>query len=72
MQECIYEINRVEGAARLNNEKPKKSGNQIAQEFGLNPSSVSKRMTGKVLSMGPTLSGAQRGRMFTAGTFQAT
>ena len=41
MQACIDEINRVEGAARLNNAKPKKSRNEIAKEFGLSPSSVS-------------------------------
>ena len=41
MQVCIDEINHVEGAARLNNEKPKKSRNQIAKEFGLSLSSVS-------------------------------
>ena len=55
MQACIDEIKRVEGAARLNNEKPKKSRNEIAKEFGLSPSSVSKRMTGKVQSMGSAL-----------------
>ena len=58
MQACIDEINRVEGAARLNNEKPKKSRNQICEEFGLSPSTVSKHMTGKVRSMGPALGGA--------------
>ena len=41
MQACINEINQVEGAARLNNAKPKKSRNEIAKEFGLSPSSVS-------------------------------
>ena len=41
MQACIDEINQVEGAARLNNAKPKKSRNKIAKEFGLSPSSVS-------------------------------
>ena len=41
MQACIHEIKRVEGAARLNNEKPKKSRNQICEEFGLSPSTVS-------------------------------
>ena len=35
VQACIYEINRVEGEARLNNEKWKKSRNQICKEFGL-------------------------------------
>ena len=72
MQAYINEINRVEGAVRLNNEKPKKSRNEIAKEFGLSPSSVSKQMMGKVQSMGPALGGAQRGRVFNAGMFQAT
>ena len=58
MQACINEIKRVEGAAKLNNAKPKKSRNGIAKEFGLSPSSVSKRMMGKVQSMGPALGGA--------------
>ena len=58
MQVCIDKINCVEGVARLKDEKPKKSRNQIAKEFGLSLSSVSKRMTGKVLSMGPALGGA--------------
>ena len=39
------------------------SRNEIAASFGLSPSSVSKRMTGKVLSMGPALGGARRGRV---------
>ena len=72
MQACIDEIKRVEGAARLNNTKPEKSRNQICEDFGLSPSTVSKQMMGKVLSMGPALGGAQRGRVFTAGRFQAT
>ena len=58
MEACIGEIHRVEGVARLNNKKPKKSRNQICEEFGLSPSTVSKWMIGKVLSMGPTLGGA--------------
>ena len=58
--------------ARLLNKKPEKSQNQIAEEFGLSLSMVSKHMTGQVLSMGPALGGAQRGRVFTAGRFQAT
>ena len=41
MQVCIDEINLVEGAARLNNEKRKKSRNQICEEFRLSPSTVS-------------------------------
>ena len=72
MQACIDEIHQVEGVARLLNKKPEKSWNQIAEEFGLSLSMVSKQMTGKVLSMGPALGGAQRGRVFTAGRFQVT
>ena len=34
------------------------SRNEIAASFGLSLSSVSKLMTGKVLSMGPALGGA--------------
>ena len=48
------------------------SRNEIAASFGLSPSSVSKQMTGKVLSMGPALGGAQRGRVLDAGMFQVT
>ena len=72
MQVCIDQINQVERAARLNNEKPKKSRNHICKDFRLSPSTVSKRMMGKVLSIRPALGGAQRGRVFTAGRFQVT
>ena len=41
MQACIDKINRVEGAPKLNNKKPKKSRNQIPKEYGLSPSLVS-------------------------------
>ena len=58
--------------ARLLNKKPEMSRNQIAEEYGLSPSMVSKRMMGKVQSMEPALGGARRGRVFTAGRFQAT
>ena len=46
--------------------------NKIAASFGLRPSSVSKYMMGKVLSMGPSLGGAQRSRVLNAGMFQVT
>ena len=58
MQLYINEIHRVEEAARLLNKKPEKLRNQIPEEYGLSPSTVSKRMTGKVLSVGPALGGA--------------
>ena len=71
MRKCIEEIRRVESTPVPPGMK-RKSRNEIAASFGLSPSSVSKRMTGKVLSMGPALGGAQRGRVLTAGMFQAT
>ena len=49
-----------------------KSRKKICDEFGFSPSTVSKRMTGKVKTMGPGLAGARRGKLFTAGRFQAT
>ena len=52
--------------------KKLKSRNKICEKFGLSPSMVSKRMTGKVKSMGPALGGPRRGKVFTAGRFQAT
>ena len=36
-------------------------------DYRLSPSSMSKRMTGKVLSMGPALGGAWRGKVLNAG-----
>ena len=48
------------------------SRNEIVASFGLSPSSVSKRMMGKVLSMGPALGGTRRSRVLNAGMFQAT
>ena len=52
MRACIDEINRVEGAAKLNNKKPKKSRNQIAKEYGLSPSRVSSDTVPFVSSVG--------------------
>ena len=71
MEKCIAEIQRVEVEAKWHGTKPK-SRNKICEEFGLSPSTVSKRMIGKVKLMGPGLGGARRGKVFNAGKFQAT
>ena len=71
MRKCIEEIKRVESMPVPPGMK-RPSRNEIAASFGLSPSSVSKCMTGKVLSMGPALGGAQRSRVLNAGMFQAT
>ena len=71
MMKCIAEIHKVEADAKRHGKKPK-SRNKICEEFGLSPSTVSKRMTGKAKSMGPALGGPRRGKVFTAGRFQAT
>ena len=52
MQACIDEITWVEGAARLNTEKWKKSRNRICKEFGLSPSTVSSNTVPFVSSVG--------------------
>ena len=52
VQACINEINWVEGATRLNNEKQKKSRNQICKEFRLSPSTVSSDTVPFVSSVG--------------------
>ena len=57
MRKCIEEIRRVESMPVPPATK-RPSRNEIAASFGLSPSLVSKRMTGKVLSMGPALGGA--------------
>ena len=57
MRKCIKEIRRVESTPVPPGTKCP-SRNEIAASFGLSPSSVSKQMTGKVLSMGPALGGA--------------
>ena len=71
MQKCIKEIKRVESTPVPPGTK-RPSRYQIAVSFGLSPSSVSKHMTGKVLSMGPDLGGARRSRVLNAGMFQVT
>ena len=70
MRQCIEEIKKVESSPIPEGQKKRRSRNEIAISFGLSPSSVSKRMTGKVLSMGPALGGARRGRVFNAGMSQ--
>ena len=70
MAACIAEIKRVEAEAKANGTVPH-SQNKIADDYGLSPSSVSKRMTGKVLSMGPALGGARRGKVLDAGKFSS-
>ena len=71
MQKCIEEIKRVESMPVPPGTKHP-SRNEIVASFGLSPSSVSKRMMGKVLSMGPALGGTRRSRVLNAGLFQAT
>ena len=71
MARCIAEINRVEAEAKAAGKTPL-SRNKISRSFGLAPSTVSKRMTGKVVGMGPQSGGVRRGRVFAEGKFQAT
>ena len=71
MRKCIKEIKRVESTPVPPGTKCP-SRNEITARYGVSPSSVSKWMTGKVLSMGPALGGAQRSRVLSAGMFQAT
>ena len=71
MRKCIEEIKRVESQPVPPGTKHP-SRNEIVASFGLSPSSVSKWLMGKVLSMGPALGGAQRSRVLNAGMFQVT
>ena len=69
MVACIAEINFLENKAKAEGkERPDKqnSRNQICKRHGLSPSTVSKRMTGKVQGLGPQLGGAKRSRVLTA------
>ena len=52
-------LKRVEADAKQHGTQPL-SRNKICKSYGLSPSMVSKRMTGKVKSMGPGLGGARR------------
>ena len=67
MSQCIAEIKEVEGEAAGTGKPPKFSRNQISKKYGLSLSTVSKRMTGKVVGMGPQVGGVRRGRIFQAG-----
>ena len=57
MQKCIEEMKRIESTPVPPGTKCP-SRNEIVASYGLSLSSVSKCMTGKVLSMGPALGGA--------------
>ena len=73
MRKFIEKINYYKNRKRvLGLPKLEISRNNICDSFGLAAATVSKRMTGKVLSMGPALGGARRGRVLNAGEFQAT
>ena len=69
MAKCIAEINYWENKAKAEGkDKPDKenSRNKICERHGLSPSTVSKRMTGKVQGLGPQLGGSRRSRVLTA------
>ena len=73
MRKCIEEVKAVEARQKeLGLAKLERSRNQICKEFGIHPSTLSKRMTGKVVGMGSQLGGVRRGRVLTAGEFQPT
>ena len=73
MTKCIEEVKAVEAKQKqLGLAKPEKSRNQICKKYGIHPSTLSKRMTGKVVGMGCQLGGARRGKILTAGEFQLT
>ena len=71
MRKCIEEVKAVEARQKeLGLDKLEISRNQICKEFGIHPSTLSKRMTGKVVGMGCKLGERSRGRVLTAGEFQ--
>ena len=70
MKACIDEIKEVEQKAKDEGNKPKFSRNQICAKHGISPSSISKRMTGKVKGYGPQLGGARRGKILSQGMFK--
>ena len=73
MRKCIKEVKAVEARQKAQGlDKPERSRNQICKEFGIHPSTLSKRMMGKVVGMGCQLGGWRRGRVLTAGEFQLT
>ena len=73
MTKCMEEVKAVEARQKeLGLAKLEKSRNQICKTYSIHPSTLSKRMTGKVLGMGCQLGGVRRGRILTAGEFQPT
>ena len=72
MQACLDEIKCYQDRQkRLGLAKMEKSMNEIARKHGLSPSMVNKRVTGKVIGLGSQLGGARRGKILSAGEFQA-
>ena len=51
---------------------PLKLSDTVSKQFGIHTSTLSKRMTGKVVGMGCQLGGWRRGRVLMAGEFQPT
>ena len=73
MRACIAEINYYEQRQQdLGLDKPEKSRNQICKKHGIDPSTLSKWMTGKVVRIGCQLGRWRRGRVLNAGEFQLT
>ena len=70
MKACIDEIKEVEQRAKDKGKKPEFSRNEICEKHGISPSSVSKRMTGKVKGYGPQLGGARSGKILSQGMFK--
>ena len=70
MKACMEEIKEVEDTAKQEGKKPKFSCNEICKKHGISPSSLSKRMTGKVKGYGPQLGGARRGKILSQGMFK--
>ena len=70
MKACIDEIKEVEQRAKDEGKKPEFSRNEICEKHGISPSSVSKRMTGKVKGYRPQLGGARRGKILSQGMFK--
>ena len=69
MAACIDEIRREEADAKAAGKKPK-SRNEMCNDLKLSPSTVSKRMMGKVQGLAPQLGDAWRGRILTPGMFK--
>ena len=63
MKACIKEIKEVQRKAKDQGKKPEFSQNEICDKHGISPSSVSKRVTGKVKGYEPQLDGARKGKI---------